>query len=131
MPAPRGLGAAEGVSAAETGAEAATLRSGALAAGEVLGINAVKVAVPVGMMALMVLHPGVVTHYACLLADSLGLPCVLGPIALWSLVLLPLSFLLSWLLVSVRLLRVSGRLLAGAGRGCQRLAVRLAAADDR
>jgi hypothetical protein len=129
--AARATGAAEGVVAAQTGAEAATLRSGALAAGEVLGINAVRVAVPVGVMALMALHPGVFTRYAWLLADSLGLPGVLGPIALWSLVLLPLSFLLSWLLLSVRLLRVSGRLLAGAGRGCQRLAVRLAATDDR
>ncbi len=118
-------GTAESVAAAGTGAETATLRSGALAAGEVLGINAVRVSVPVGLIALMALHPAVFTHYAWLLADGLGLPGVLGPIVGWSIVLLPLSFLLSWLLLSVRVLRLSGRALAGAARSCQRLAVRL------
>ena len=128
--AARTAGAAEGVAAAGTGAETVALRSGAVAAGEVLG-NAVRVGVPVGVIALMALHPGVFTHWAWLLADGLGLPGVLGPILGWSIVLLPLSFLLSWLLLSVRVLRGSGRLLAGAGRGCQHLAIRLAAADDR
>ncbi len=108
-----------------------TLRSGALAAAEVLGINAVRFGVPVGLIALMALHPGVFTHYAWLLAEGLGVPGILGPIVGWSLVILPLSLLLSWLLLSARLLRLSGRLLAGAARGCQRLAVRLAAGDDR
>ena len=96
-----------------------------------LGVNAVRFGLPVGLIGLMVLHPGVFTHYAWLLADGLGLPGVLGPLIVWSLVLLPLSFALSWLLLSARLLRLSGRLLAGAARGCQRLASRLAAADDR
>jgi hypothetical protein len=124
-------GATEGVSTAEAAAGAATLRSGALAAAEVLGINAARVGVPVGLIALMALHPAVFTHYAWILADALGAPGILGPIVGWSIVILPVSFLLSWLLLSVRVLRLSGRVLGGAARGCQRLAVRLAAADHR
>ncbi len=78
----------------------------------------------------MVLHPAVFTHYAWLLATGLGVPGILGPIVGWGLVILPLSFLLSWLLLSVRVLRLAGWLLAGAGRRCQRLAGRLATAED-
>ncbi len=96
-----------------------------------LGINAVRFGVPVGLLGLMVLHPGVFTHYAWIMAEGLGVPGILGPVIGWSIVILPLSFLVSWLLLSVRLLRLSGRLFAGAARGCRRLAIRLAAADDR
>jgi hypothetical protein len=124
-------GAAEGARGAEAGAGVVTLRSGALAAAEVLGVNAIRVGIPVGLIALMALHPTVFTQYAWILAQSLGIPGILGPIVGWSIVLVPLSFLLSWLLLSVRVLRLSGWLLGGAARGCQRLAARLAASDDR
>ena len=44
---------------------------------------------------------------------------------------LPLSFLLTWMLLSARLLRLAGWLFAGAARSCQRLALRRAAPDRR
>jgi hypothetical protein len=44
-------------------------------------------------------------------------------------VILPLAFLLSWMLLSVRLLRAVGWFFAGAARGCRHLAMRLATAD--
>jgi hypothetical protein len=119
-----------GVSAARAGVGTATLRPGALATAEVLGINAIRFGVPVGLAALMALHPSVFTHYAWLLAESLGMPGIIGPIVGWSLVILPLSFLLSWLMLSVRVLRLTGWLSSRLARGCQRLAVRLAAAGD-
>jgi hypothetical protein len=120
-----------GLSTSAVSAGAKTLRSGALAAAEVVGINAVRFGVPVGLVALMALHPSVFTHYAWLLAESLGAPGILGPVVGWGVVLLPLSFLLSWLIVSVRALRLAGWLFAGLARGCRRLAIRLAAAEVR
>ena len=119
----------DAVAASRAADGAVMLRSGALAAAEVLGINAVRFGVPVGLVALMALHPGVFTHYAWMLAEGVGMPGILGPIIGWSTLILPLSFLVSWLLLSVRVLRGSGRLLAAAGRGCQRLAARSVAAD--
>jgi hypothetical protein len=65
------------------------------------------------------------------LAESLGIPGILGPIIGWGIVMVPLAFLLSWLLLSARLLRFAGWLFAGAARGCRHLAARLAAADHR
>jgi hypothetical protein len=112
-------------------ATAPTLRSGALAAAQVLGINALRFGVPIGLVALMVLHPGVFTHYLWVLAESLGVPGILGPLIGWSIVLVPLAFLLTWLLFSVRLIRLAGWAFAGLGRGCQRLATGLAAASRR
>jgi hypothetical protein len=123
--------AARGASATRVVTRAPTLRSGALAAAEVLGINALRFGVPVGFVALMVLHPGVFTHYMWILAESIGIPGILGPIIGWGIVVVPLAFLLSWMLLSVRLLRVAGWIFAGAGRGCRHLAMRLAAADHR
>jgi hypothetical protein len=108
-----------------------TLRSGALAAAKVLGINAVRYGLPIGLVVLMVLHPGVFTHYLWLLAESLGIPGIIGPLIGWGIVIVPLAFLLSWMLLSVRLLRFAGWLLAGAARGCRQLAVRLAVPDRR
>ncbi len=106
-------GAAEGMTTAGAAAETTTLRSGALAAAEVLGINAVRVGLPVGLVALMALHPAVFTHYAWILAQSLGLRGMVGPLVGWSLVILPLSFLLSWLLLScVRCASPAGSALA-------------------
>ena len=99
-----------------------TLRSGARAAAGVLGINAVRYGLPVGLLALMALHPGVFTHYLWVLAESVGVPGILGPIIGWGVVVLPLSFLLTWLLLSARLLRLAGSLLGALARGCQRLA---------
>jgi hypothetical protein len=119
--------AAPGMSATRAATGTARLRSGAVAAAEVLGINAVRFGVPIGILALMVLHPGVFTHYLWILAESLGIPGILGPIIGWGIVIVPLAFLLSWLLLSVRLLRLTGWLFAGLGRACQHLAVRLAA----
>jgi hypothetical protein len=107
----------------------ATLRSGALAAAEVLGVGAIRYGVPIGLVALMVLHPAVFTHYLWLLAESLGMPGMLGPLIGWGIVLVPLAFLLSWMLLSVRLLRVVGWLFAGAARACRHLATRLAPAE--
>ena len=110
---------------------AATLRSGALATSEVLGVGAVRYGLPIGVIALMVLHPGVFTHYLWILAESLGMPGILGPIIGWGIVMVPLAFVLSWLLLSARMLRSVAWLLAGAARGCRYLAARLAAAESR
>jgi hypothetical protein len=133
--AERGVSAARAASdAVEPGVSAARAGSGtagAFALAEVVGINAARLGVPIGLIALMALHPSVFTHYAWVLAESLGVPGILGPIVGWSLVLLPLCFLLSWLMLSVRFLGLAGRLFAGLARGCRRLAMRLAAADDR
>ncbi len=123
--------AARGASTARAAAKSATVRSGALAAAKVLGINAVRIGVPAGLIVLLALHPDVFTHYAWIVAESLGMPGILGPVIGWGIVILPLAFLLSWLLLSVRMLRLTGSLLAGAARGCRSLALRLAAADDR
>jgi hypothetical protein len=46
-------------------------------------------------------------------------------------VIVPLAFLLSWMLLSVRLLRFAGWLLAGAARGCRHLAERAAGGSAR
>ena len=113
--------------AAPAASRTATLRSGALATAEVLGVGALRYGLPIGLVALMVLHPVVFTHYLWLLAESLGLPGMLGPIIGWGIVMLPLAFLLSWVLLSARLLRFAGWLFAGAARGCRFLA----AADHR
>jgi hypothetical protein len=122
--------AARGVPAAtRTATRAATLRSGALATAEVLGVGAIRYGLPVGLVALMVLHPTVFTHYLWLLAEGLGMPGILGPIIGWGIVLVPLAFALSWLLLSARLLRFVGWLLAGAARACRGLATRLAPAE--
>jgi hypothetical protein len=121
--------AARGASVARI-AQAPTLRSGALATAKVLGINALRFGVPIGLAAL-VLHPSVVTYYLWLLAESLGVPGILGAIIGWAIVILPLAFLLSWMLLSVRFLGLTGRIFAAAARGCQRLASRLAASDRR
>ena len=119
--------AARGTSAARIAAAPAASRSGAVAAAEVLGINALRFGLPIGLGALIILHPAVVTHYLWLLAESLGMPGILGPIIGWSIVVMPLAFLLTWMLLSVRLLRLAGWLFAGMARGCRHLAVRLAA----
>ena len=123
--------AARGTSATRAVARAPTLRSGAVAAAEVLGVNALRFGVPIGLVALLALHPGVFTHYLWVLAESVGIPGILGPIIGWGIVMVPLAFLLSWLLLSARLLRFAGWLFAGAARGCRHLAARLAAADHR
>jgi hypothetical protein len=103
---------------------------GARNLGKVLGIQAVRFGLPVGLGALMVLHPDVFTHYLWILAESLGLPGIIGPIIGWSIVIVPLAFLLSWALLSVRLLGFAARLLAEMARGCQVVARRLAAAGE-
>ena len=123
--------AAGGAGTARMAAGGTSLRSGTLAAAEVLGINVVRFGLPVGLVGLMALHPGVFTHYAWIMAQGLGVPGILGPIVGWSIVILPLSFLMSWLLLSVRVLRLTGSLFAGLARGCQRLAVRVASANYR
>jgi hypothetical protein len=115
--------------AAPATARAATLRSGALATARVLGVGAVRYGLPVGLLALMVLHPTVFTNYLWILAESLGLPGMLGPIIGWGIVIVPLAFFLSWMLLSVRLLRFAGWLFAGAARGSRHLAARLAAVE--
>ena len=74
------------------------------------------------MVALMVLHPGVFTHYLWVLAQSLGIPGIVGPLVGWSIVLMPLAFLLTWMLLSARLLRFAGWLFAALARGCRHLA---------
>jgi hypothetical protein len=114
--------AGRGVQASRAAGATVTRRSGALAAAEVLGVGAVRYGLPVGLIALMALHPGVFSHYLWVLAESLGVPGILGPLIGWGVVLLPLSFLLTWLLLSAQLLRLAARLLAAAARGCQRLA---------
>jgi hypothetical protein len=123
--------AAPGMSATRAATRTASLRSGALAAAEVLGINAIRFGVPIGLLALMVLHPNVITHYLWVLAESLGMPGILGPIVGWTVVLVPLAFLLAWVLLSARLLRLAGGLFGGLARACRHLAIHLAAADHR
>ncbi len=123
--------AGRGMGAARVAAGPPALRSGASAAVKILGINAVRYGLPIGLAVLMVLHPGVFTHQLWLLAESLGLPGIIGPLIGWGIVIVPLAFLLSWMLLSARLLRFAGWLLAGAARGCQQLAVRLAVPDRR
>jgi hypothetical protein len=115
--------------AAPAATRTATLRSGALAAAEVLAVGAIRYGVPIGLFALMILHPVVFTHYLWLLAESLGVPGMLGPIIGWGIVVVPLAFLFSWMLLSVRLLRFFGWLFAGAARACRHLATRLAPAE--
>ena len=122
--------AARGTSATRIANRAPAPKSSAVAAAEVLGVNALRFGVPIGLGALLILHPGVFTHYLWVLAESMGMPGVLGPIIGWGVVVLPLAFLLSWMLLSVRLLRFAGWLLAGTARGCRHLAARLASADD-
>jgi hypothetical protein len=123
--------AGRGMRATGVAAGTPTLRSGALASAKILGISAVRYGLPIGLVVLMVLHPGVFTHYLWLLAESLGIPGIIGPLIGWGIVIVPLAFLLSWMLPSVRLLRFAGWLLAGAARGCRQLAVRLAVPDRR
>jgi hypothetical protein len=115
--------------ATRTATRTATLRSGALATAEVLGVGAIRYGLPIGLVALMVLHPAVFTHYLWLLAEGLGVPGMLGPIIGWGIVVVPLAFLFSWMLLSVRLLRFAGWLFAGAARACRHLATRLAPAE--
>jgi hypothetical protein len=114
--------AARGAKATRLAAAPATLRSGALAAAEVLGINAIRFGVPIGLVALMVLHPGVFTHYLWVLAENLGIPGVLGPLVGWGIVLAPLAFLFTWMLFSVRVLGFAAWLFAALARGCRHLA---------
>jgi hypothetical protein len=121
--------AGRGMLATRVAAGTPTPRSGALAAAKVLGIKAASYGLPIGLVVLMVRHPGVFTHYLWLLAESLGMPGIIGPLIAWGIVIVPLAFLLSWMLFSVRVLRFAGRLLAGAARGCRQLAVRLAVPD--
>lgn len=123
--------AGRGMRATRVAAGPPTLRSGALAATKVLGINAVRYGLPIGLVGLMALYPGVYTQYLWLLAESLGMPGIIGPLIGWGLVVVPLAFLLSWMLFSVRLLRFAGWLLAGTARGCRLLVVRLAVPDRR
>jgi hypothetical protein len=123
--------AGRGMRATRVAAGTPTLRSGALAAAKVLGINAVRYGLPIGLVVLMVLHPGVFTQYLWLLAESLGIPGIIGPLIGWGIVIVPLAFLLSWMLLSSRLLRFAGWLLAGTARGCRQLAIRLAVPDRR
>jgi hypothetical protein len=122
--------ASGGTRAARLATGAPTLRSGAVAAAEVLGVNALRFGVPIGLVALLVLHPGVFTHYLWLLAESLGMPGILGPIIGWGMVMLPLAFVLSWVLLSTRLLRFVAWLLAGAAHVLRYL-VAPPAADHR
>jgi hypothetical protein len=122
---------ARGMRPTRVAAGTPTLKSGALDAAKVLGINAVRYGLPIGLVVLMVLHPGVFTHYLWLLAESLGMPGIVGPLIGWGIVIVPLAFLLSWMLLSVRLLRFAGWLLAGAARGCRHLAERAAGGAAR
>jgi hypothetical protein len=121
--------AARGARAGRAAGGTATLGSGTRAAAGALGINAVRYGVPAGLIALLALHPDVFTHALWVLAEGLGMPGILGPIIGWGLLLLPLSFLLTWLLLSARLLRIAGWLLGRAARGCQLLAPRLSGTD--
>ena len=79
--------AARGASTARAAGSTATLGSGALAAAKVLGINAVRFGVPAGLIALLALHPDVFTHYLWIVAESLGMPGIFGPIIGWGIVL--------------------------------------------
>ena len=118
--------AARGAAAAPAAAGTVTPRFGPLALAQVLGVNAIRFGVPIGLVALLVLHPGVFTHYLWLLAEGVGMPGILGPIIGWSIVVAPIAFLLSWMLLSARLLGLAGWVFAGAARGCRHLAGRLA-----
>lgn len=109
--------AARGARAGKAGAGA-----GARSAVAVVGVNALKYGLPVGLAALMVLHPGVFTHTLWVLAESVGLPGLVGPLAGWGIVVVPLAFLASWLLLSVRALRLVGWACGGIARGALRLA---------
>jgi hypothetical protein len=120
--------AARGIRATPAATRAAAL-PGARNLGKVLGINAMRFGVPIGLGALIVLHPSVFTHYLWVLAESFGLPGILGPLIGWAIVIVPLAFFLSWMLLSVRVLRSAGRVLAAAARGCHWVAGRLAAAS--
>jgi hypothetical protein len=117
---------ARGARASRAAGETLTLRSGTLAVAGVLGINALRYGLPVGLLALILWHPGVFTHTLWVMAESFGLPGMLGPMIGWGVIILPLSFLVSWLVLSVRLLRFAGWLSGGLARGCQWLVVRLA-----
>ena len=125
--------AGRGMHATRGAAGTPTVRSGALEAAKdaakVLGVNAMRYGLPIGVVVLMVLHPAVFTQYLWLLAESLGMPGIIGPLIGWGIAIVPLAFLLSWMLLSARLLRFAGWLLAGAAFGCRRLAVRLAVPD--
>jgi hypothetical protein len=110
---------------------ATRVAAGARAAAKVLGINAVRYGLPIGLFVMMVRHPGVFTQYFWRLAESLGIPGIIGPLIVWGIAIVPLAFLLSWMLLSVRVLRFSGWLLASAARGCRKLTVRLAVPDRR
>jgi hypothetical protein len=123
--------AGRGMHAVRDAAKIPRLRSGGLAVAKVLGINAVRFGLPTGLAVLMVLHPGVFTQYLWLLAESLDIPGIIGPLIGWAIVIVPLSFFLSWMLLSVRLLRFAGWLLTAAARGCRQLGVRLAVPDRR
>jgi hypothetical protein len=118
--------AARGMRVAPAAARTAAL-PGARNLAQVLGINAMRFGVPIGLGALIVLHPVVFTHYLWILAESFGLPGILGPLVGWAIVILPLAFFLSWMLLSVRVLRFAGRVLAAAASGCHWVAGRLAA----
>jgi hypothetical protein len=115
-------GAARAAEAGRAAGGVVALRSGAGAAARVLGVGAVRYGLPVGLVALLVLHPQVFTHTLWVLAESLGLPGVLGPLVGWGLVVLPVAFLVSWLLLSVRVLGAAAWALGLAARGCRRLA---------
>ena len=96
---------------------------------KVVGIKAIQFT-PIALGVLMIGYPGVFTHTMWVLFESLGLPGILGPIIGWSIVIVPLAFVLSWALLSVRLLRFVARLLARLAWGCQVVAGRLAAAGE-
>jgi hypothetical protein len=117
--------AARGAQAGRAAGRTVTLGAGTRAVAGALGINAVRYGVPAGLLVLLALHPGVFTHALWVVAEGLGLPGILGPIIGWGVVLMPLSFLLIWLLLSARLLRIAGWLLGRGARGCQLLAHRL------
>ena len=122
--------AARGARAGRAAGGAVTLGSGARAVAGVLGINAVRYGVPAGLARAAGAAPGRLhprrsgcwrRAWACPASSARS------SAGAWS--LLPLSFLLTWLLLSVRLLRLAGWLLGRAARGCQRLALRLSGTD--
>ncbi len=119
--------AEQGKRANHDAAGAPRLRSGSLeaakATAQVLGIKAVSYGLPIGLGVVMVRHAGVFTQYLYRLWG------IIGVLVGWGIVIVPLAFLLSWMLFSVRMLRLAGWLLAGVARGCQRMAVGLAVPD--
>lgn len=123
--------AGHGIHVPRIAAGTPTLRSGALAATKALGINIVKYGLPTSLVIVMIRYPGVFTQYLWRLAEDLGLPGIIGPLVGWGIVIVPLAFLLSWALLSVRVLRFAGWLFAGAARGCRYLVVRLAMPERR